>query len=102
VRVLDQEQLQLAEHRLSRFWADVIPAIQAQWALIWSAAEVLIEADRVRKALKMAPNTVSAPVKAYVDNEEPWCFQLKQLDLLRTSNQGDKRRSVIFRMAIPD
>ena len=26
--------LQLAEYRLSRFWADVIPAIQARWALI--------------------------------------------------------------------
>ena len=26
--------LQLAEYRLSRFWADVMPAIQARWALI--------------------------------------------------------------------
>jgi len=26
--------LHLAEYRLSRFWADVIPAIQARWALI--------------------------------------------------------------------
>src|ERR1017187_4419883 len=50
--------LQLAEYRLSRFWADVIPAIQARWALIYSAAEVLIEADRVGKALKNAPTTV--------------------------------------------
>ena len=44
--------LQLAEYRLSRFWADVMPAIQARWALISSAAEVLIEADRVGKAIK--------------------------------------------------
>jgi hypothetical protein len=57
--------LQLAEYRLSRFWADVIPAIQARWALIYSAAEVLIEADRVGKALKNAPTTVPALVKAY-------------------------------------
>ncbi len=41
--------LQLAECRLSRFWADVTPPIQAQWALICSAAEVLVEADRVEK-----------------------------------------------------
>ena len=54
--------LQLAEYRLSRFWADVIPAIQARWALICSAAEVLIEADRVGKALKTAPTTVPALV----------------------------------------
>jgi hypothetical protein len=41
--------LQLAKYRLSRFWADVMPAIQARWALISSAAAVLIEADRVGK-----------------------------------------------------
>ena len=48
--------LRLAEYRLSRFWADVTPSIQARWALISSAAEVLIEADRVAKALKNAPD----------------------------------------------
>lgn len=66
--------LKLAEYRLSRFWADVIPAIQARWALICSAAEVLIEADRVGKALKTAPTTVPALVKAYSDDDEPWCL----------------------------
>lgn len=66
--------LKLAEYRLSRFWADVIPAIQARWALICSAAEVLIEADRVGKALKTAPTTVLALVKAYADDVEPWCL----------------------------
>jgi len=66
--------LQLAEYRLSRFWADVIPAIQARWALISSAAQVLIEANRVGKALKTAPTTVPALVKAYADEDEPWCL----------------------------
>ena len=66
--------LQLAEYRLSRFWADVIPAIQARWALISSAAEVLLEADRVGKAIKKAPTTVPALVKAYADDDEPWCL----------------------------
>jgi hypothetical protein len=66
--------LQLAEYRLSRFWADVVPAIQARWALICSAAEVLIDADRVGKALKTAPTTVPALVKAYSDDNEPWCL----------------------------
>jgi hypothetical protein len=66
--------LQLAEYRLSRFWADVVPAIQARWALISSAAEVLIEADRVGKALKKPPTTVPALVKAYADDDEPWCL----------------------------
>ena len=66
--------LKLAEYRLSRFWADVIPAIQARWALTSSAAEVLIEADRVGKALKTAPTTVPAIVKAYAEDDEPWCL----------------------------
>ena len=66
--------LQLAEYRLSRFWAGVIPGIQARWALICSAAEVLIEANRVGKALKTAPTTVPDLVKAYAGDDEPWCL----------------------------
>jgi len=68
------ELLQLAAYRLSRFWADVVPAIQARWALISSAGEVLLEADRVGKAIKMAPTTVPALVKAYADDDQPWCL----------------------------
>ena len=66
--------LQLAEYRLSRFWADVKPEIQARWALTSSAAEVLLAADRVGKALKTAPTTVATLVKAYADDDEPWCL----------------------------
>ena len=73
LKVATPASLQLAEYRLSRFWADVIPAIQARWALTFSAGEVLIEADRVSKALKKAPSTVPALVKAYADDDEPWC-----------------------------
>jgi hypothetical protein len=54
------ELLHLAERRLSRFWADVEPKIQARWALIASAGEVLIEADRVGKEIKKAPSAVPA------------------------------------------
>jgi hypothetical protein len=66
--------LNLSEYRLSRFWPDVVPAIQARWALISSAAEVLLEADRVSNAIKKAPNTVPALVKAYADDADPWCL----------------------------
>ena len=69
-----QELLELAENRLSRFWADMIPAIQARWALIGSVAEVLIDADRVGKALREAPTTVPALIKAYAETDEPWCL----------------------------
>ena len=53
--------LQLAKHRRSSFWSEATPAIQARWALIASAAEVLIEADRVGKEIKKAPTTISGP-----------------------------------------
>lgn len=74
LRKATPELLQLANRRLSRFWADVVPAIQARWALISSAAEVLIEADRVGKEVKKAPTAVPALVKAYADDTEPWCL----------------------------
>ena len=85
--------LHLAEFRLSRFWADVIPAIQARWALISTAAEVLIEADRVGKALKTAPTAVPALVKAYADDDEPWC-------LLDTHHRHMESRKYNFEFAI--
>jgi hypothetical protein len=84
--------LQLAEYRLSRFWADVIPAVQARWALIYSAAEVLIEADRVGKALKKAPTEVPALVKAYAEDDEPWC-------LLDTHHRNMESRKFYFEFA---
>jgi hypothetical protein len=66
--------LKLAVTRLSHFWAEAKPAVQARWALIAAAAEVLLEADRVAKAIKKAPTTVPALVKSYADDEEPWCL----------------------------
>jgi PglZ domain len=66
--------LRLATARQSRFWAEVQPAVQARWALIAAAAEVLLEADRVAKEIKKPPATVPAFVKAYAEGEEPWCL----------------------------
>ena len=70
----DPDTLALAQSRLSRFWSDCVPAVQAHWALIASAAEVLLEADRVAKDLKNAPATVPALVKAYAEGDRPWCL----------------------------
>ena len=85
--------LRLAEYRLSRFWADVIPSIQARWALISSAAEVLIDADRVAKALKNAPTGVPALVKEYASNDDPWC-------LLDTHHRHMESRRYNFEFAV--
>jgi len=87
--------LQLAEYRLSRFWSDVIPAIQARWALISSAAETLLEAERVGKAMKAAPTTVPALIKAYTDDDEPWC-------LLDTHHRHMESRKYNFEFAASD
>jgi hypothetical protein len=66
--------LRLATARQSRFWAEVEPAIQARWALVATAAEVLLDADRVGKEVKTAPTTLPALVKAYAEGDEPWCL----------------------------
>ena len=51
-----------------------MPAIQAHWALVAAAAEVLLEADRVAKALKKAPAAVPGMIKAYAEGDSPWCL----------------------------
>src|SRR5262249_16411446 len=66
--------LALALSRQSRFWAEVTPQIQAHWALTAAAAEVLLEAERVAKALKEAPASVPKLVEAYTGGERPWCL----------------------------
>jgi hypothetical protein len=69
-----QDLLDLALERQSRFWSEVTPTFQARWALVASAAEVLLEADRVAKGLKDDPKTVPALVAAYAEGEQPWCL----------------------------
>jgi hypothetical protein len=70
----DETLLALAQSRLSRFWADVTPPIQAHWALLAAVAATLLEAGRVAKALKKAPTTVPGLVRAYAEGEAPWCL----------------------------
>jgi len=66
--------LEAAVARLARFWSEVEPAVQARWALIAAAAEVLLEADRVAKEIKKPPTAVPALVKGYAEGDEPWCL----------------------------
>jgi hypothetical protein len=69
----DASLLDLARSRLGRFWSDVKPAVQAQWALVAAAAEVLIAADRLEKMLKNAPSSITDLIDAYATGDEPWC-----------------------------
>jgi hypothetical protein len=66
--------LELAQSRLARFWSDVMPPVQARWALVAAAAKVLLEVDSIAKALKKAPATIPSLVKAYTEGDSPWCL----------------------------
>ncbi|RRR67234.1 MAG: PglZ domain-containing protein [Candidatus Viridilinea halotolerans] len=73
------ELLDLALQRQTGFWAMQRPALQARWALVHSAGQLLAEAHRVEQALKRAPEQPEALLRAYAEGEEPWC----QLDTVQ-------------------
>ncbi len=66
--------LRLAESRKSRFWSEATPALQAHWALVAAAAEVLLEADHVAKAIKGKTTDALALVRSYTEGDRPWCL----------------------------
>jgi len=70
----DGDVLALAESRAKRFWCDAEPQFQARWALVASAAEVLLEAKRVEQALKKAPGSLTRLIKEYAQAPSPWCL----------------------------
>ena len=67
-------QRDLASSRLSSFWSEVNPAIQARWALIHSAAQVLLESERISKEVKKAPAALASLVKRYAEGDDAWCL----------------------------
>ena len=69
-----EELLTLAESRLSGFWSEVLPGIQAHWALIAKAAHVLLEADRVAQATKGKTDDALALIRSYAEGDRPWCL----------------------------
>lgn len=70
----DGDVLTLAESRVKRFWCEAEPRLQARWALVASAAEVLLEAHRVEHALRKAPASLTGLIKEYAQVSEPWCL----------------------------
>jgi len=70
----DGDMLVLAESRKAGFWCDAEPKLQARWALVAAAAEVLLEAERVEKALKKTPQSITGMIKEYAAGAEPWCL----------------------------
>jgi PglZ domain len=66
--------VRLAVTRQSSFWAEYLPEMQAQWALIVAAAQVLLEADRIEQALKTTTHDAGAIFRAYITGQRPWCL----------------------------
>ncbi len=61
----DGEILALAKSRMAGFWCEAEPRLQARWALVASVGEVLLEADRVERSLKKAPQSVFGMIEQY-------------------------------------
>ncbi len=100
----DPEVLSIADSRLSRFWCDVEPHLQARWALVACAARVLLESDRVEEEFKKAPPTVAGLVREYAVSDRPWCMldtHHRHLESLWTNfeSHGDDQ-DVIDRLVI--
>ncbi|MBN1315795.1 MAG: PglZ domain-containing protein [Anaerolineales bacterium] len=66
--------VELAQQRLSSFWAESRPDIQARWALIAVAGLVLLESNRIGKALKDPGLTANQIFYAYTSGDHPWCL----------------------------
>jgi len=82
----------LARQRQSGFWAEQLPDVQACWALIIAAGQVLREADRVEQALTAPALDATAMLHAYATAEHPWC-------LLDTTHRNMERRYHTFDFA---
>lgn len=70
----DASLVKLATDRGSSFWPGYEPDVQAEWALIAAAGQVLIEAVRVEKVLGTIPADPKALVKAYAEGDQPLCL----------------------------
>jgi hypothetical protein len=62
----------LTQSRLGCFWSEVVPDLQARWALVASAATVVLEAARVGAELAAGPSTAAAIFDAYTRSQKPW------------------------------
>ena len=65
---------EIVKARQSSFWSENFPDIQAHWALIAVAGQLLLEANRISRELKSPFADVQTIFKAYIDTETPWCL----------------------------
>ena len=63
--------VQMAEKHQSGFWSEQ-PMVQARWSSISVAGQVLLEADRVEKELRLCPESAKSIFEAYISGDRPW------------------------------
>lgn len=70
--------VELAEQRLTGFWASVVPEVMQRWALIAAIGRVLLQADRVEAEAKVALPEARELARRYVESAspatEPWAL----------------------------
>lgn len=86
---------QIIKSRQSSFWSENFPDIQAHWALIAVAGQLLLEANHIEKELKSPAAGVQGIFSAYTDTEAPWC-------LLDTHHRHLERRWHNFEWGLHD
>src|SRR2546423_1803738 len=66
--------LELATAWQSSFWAEHVPEVQAQWALMVVTGHVLLEADHIEQGLKSIGNDAGSILRAYTAGDQSWCL----------------------------
>lgn len=66
--------VELGRTRQASFWSEHQPDMQAKWALIVLAGQVMLEADRIEQELRSSVTTAQAIFQAYTTADHPWCL----------------------------
>jgi hypothetical protein len=64
----------MAQESQSNFWSENDPVIQARWALIGTAAQLVLTAAEIKKEIKSKHHDAQSILDAYTRNENPWCL----------------------------
>jgi PglZ domain len=70
----EEKFVELARTRQSSFWSECVPDLQAHWALIAAAGQVLLEAGSIEQEMKALAPGFEIIFRAYTEGERPWCM----------------------------
>jgi hypothetical protein len=69
-----KDLVSIAQKRQSGFWSEYLPDVQAQWALIAVAGQLLLEALSVEREVRAGAGSSSDWIKSYTTGGQPWCL----------------------------